>query len=250
MSSVYPDYFARFYDLIYGKIRSGTDLEYFLRKIRETRGPVLEIGTGTGRIFTEALKEGADIYGIDISPAMVGVLKAKTDPAHHFRLSVQDMKNFRSDVTFPLIIAPFRVFMHLTETEDQLGTLNHICSRLSPGGIFIFDLFITDMQIVQKGLDRIVDFEGEYEPGETLRRITSSRSNPDRHEMFVTMRFEWTEKGGLRSGEWFTRMRYFFSRELEELLERSSFRSFEIFGNYLEEPVGPESRDYIVVCKK
>jgi SAM-dependent methyltransferase len=250
MSLIYPEYFARFYDLIYDKLRSSVDHEYFLKKAGEADGPVLEIGTGTGRIFTEALKNGVDIYGIDISPEMLEVLKKKLDPEFHNRISVQDMRTFTAEKQFPLIIAPFRVFMHLTETIDHLAALNHVRSYLQDGGRFIFDLFIPDMKIIEKGISDVVDFEGEYSPGEIIRRTTSARSNIERHVTYVTMQFDWTEDGEWKTGAWFTQMRFFFRRELEDLLERSAFSSFEIFGNYLEEPVGPDSKDYLVICKK
>lgn len=35
------------------------------------RGPVLEIGVSTGRLFAEARRRGADIHGVDGSPACV-----------------------------------------------------------------------------------------------------------------------------------------------------------------------------------
>jgi len=57
----YPDVFARFYDVIYDQIRSETDHDYFLKKILAAKGPVLEVGVGTGRFFIEALSKGADI---------------------------------------------------------------------------------------------------------------------------------------------------------------------------------------------
>ena len=62
----YPDFFARFYDTIYDKIRSETDAKYFLEKIKSCKGKVLEVGVGTGRFFIEALKNGADIQCLTI----------------------------------------------------------------------------------------------------------------------------------------------------------------------------------------
>ena len=67
--SSYPEPFARFYDVIYSHLRT-VDRDFFLWAIRETRGPVLEIGVGTGRLFLDAINAGADIYGIDISLTM------------------------------------------------------------------------------------------------------------------------------------------------------------------------------------
>ena len=44
----YPYYFARFYDLIYHKLRDGVDNQYFLDQIKQTNGKILEVGVGTG----------------------------------------------------------------------------------------------------------------------------------------------------------------------------------------------------------
>jgi SAM-dependent methyltransferase len=249
-SDLYPDFFARFYDLIYAKIRLGVDTEYFLRKIRESKGPVLEVGVGTGRLFTQAISGGADIYGIDISPSMIKVLKARLAKKYHNRVSVQDILDFETGKKFSLIMAPFRVFMHLTEISDQVNALDHVYKNLLPGGQFIFDLFVPDPNLLAKGLNNVVDFEGEYEPGETIRRITTSSPDTINQIMDVTMRFEWTEKGKLNSGTWNTKMRFFFRFELEYLLKQSSFRNYTIFGDYKEAPLHPGSKEFIVVCRK
>ena len=61
---------CRFYDLIYCHQRNGIDNEFFLKEINQTDGKILEIGVGTGRLFTDALKRGADILDIDISQSI------------------------------------------------------------------------------------------------------------------------------------------------------------------------------------
>jgi len=250
MSSIYPSYFARFYDLIYSSIRSDIDTDYFLKKIREAKGPVLEAGVGTGRLFTEALKQGLDIYGIDISPAMLNILKSKIDRKYHDRLTIQNISDFSFGRKFKLILAPFRVFMHITETLEQLAVLNHVYDNLSEGGLFIFDLFIPDPDLLAKGINEVMDFEGEYAPGETLQRITSSHSDLVNQITDVTFRFEWTEKGRNFSEAWNTQLRFCFRFELEYLLMRSKFTHFQIFGDYLENPLNKSSKDFVVVCRK
>jgi SAM-dependent methyltransferase len=250
MSSIYTANFARFYDLIYANIRSDIDTGYYLKKIKETNGPVLEVGVGTGRFFTEALKQGANIYGIDISPAMVDILKSKIDPKYHDRVSIQDLASFSFERKFKLIIAPFRVFMHIIETAEQIAMLNHVCDNLENDGLFIFDLFIPDPGLLSKGMNEVKDFEGEYTPGETLRRITSSHSDLVNQITDVTFRFEWTEKGQNFSESWNSQLRFCFRFELEYLLERSNFSHFQIFGDYLENPLSKSSKDFVVVCAR
>ena len=109
----YPESFARFYDTIYHQVRDSTDHSYFLEKMTQTKGKVLEVGVGTGRLFTDALKQGADIYGLDISESMLNVLYSKLPQKDHKRLSLQNITDFSYDFKFDLIMAPFRVIMHL-----------------------------------------------------------------------------------------------------------------------------------------
>ena len=71
MSEPYPGCVARFYDIVYARVRDGVDNEYYLSKMVAAGGPVLEIGSGTGRLLREALRRGVDAWGIDVSPAMV-----------------------------------------------------------------------------------------------------------------------------------------------------------------------------------
>ena len=77
MSHDYPEFVARFYDTVYAKLRDGVDNDYYLARIAASPGPVLEIGVGTGRLFCEALRRGADIEGLDISPSMIARARAK-----------------------------------------------------------------------------------------------------------------------------------------------------------------------------
>ena len=97
MADLYPEYFARFYDLIYHKVRDGVDNNFYLEKIKNSGGKILEVGTGTGRLLIEALENGADIYGIDLSPAMLDILKAKLTGDQLSRISLQNIVDFKSD---------------------------------------------------------------------------------------------------------------------------------------------------------
>jgi SAM-dependent methyltransferase len=246
----YPDYFARFYDVIYHQIRSGVDTHYFLDKIKNTEGKILEVGVGTGRFFTEALHAGADIYGIDVSKSMVDILKKKVHTSEHFRIYTGDACTMRLNKTFSLIIAPFRVFSHLIEVSDQLKFLENIWEHLEQGGTFIFDLFIPNPELLHKGIDKVMDFEGEYEPGKKLRRITSSFSDIVSQILDITMLFEWEENNQWLSGEWKFKLRYFFRYELEHLLSLSKLNLVHIYGDYNQGSLNKESKEFIMVCTR
>ena len=250
MSDLYPDFFARFYDVIYHQVRDGVDNGFYLDRISECKGRILEIGSGTGRLLTEAIAGGADIYGIDISPAMIEVLRAKLLPEHRNRISLQSIVDFRSGISYDLIIAPFRVFMHLTEKADQLKALNNVCRNLKPGGKFIFDVFNPDLKPLISGLDNVTDFDGEYEPGKSLRRITSTKPDLINQVINITFRMEWNDGETVHSSVWKTPLRYFFRFELEHLLERSEFKSYRVAGDFGGGELTGDSKEFIVTCFK
>lgn len=249
ISSEYPDFFARFYDTIYDQIRHDADHEYFLNKMLKVKGPVLEVGVGTGRFFIEALNQGVDVYGIDISPSMVEVLKGKLPTEEHHRVSVQDLCQLNLDKKFDLIIAPFRVFMHILEVEDQLKALNKVFDHLNPGGQFIFDLFVPNLKMLLEGLDNFNDFDGEYEPGKKLNRYSSMNADLINQISHVTFKFVWDEGGKEISKEWKTDMRFFFRYEIEHLIKQSKLELVKIFGDFKGNELNQDSKEFVIVSK-
>ncbi len=246
----YPDFVARFYDVIYRKVRSEVDTEYFMNKILVTKGKVLEIGVGTGRFFIDALAKGADIYGIDISKNMIDVLKKKLTPENHCRVMTGDAGTMNMDLKFNLIVAPFRVFAHILETENQISFLNNVYKHLSDKGKFIFDLFVPDPKLMAEGIDNLTDFEGEYEPGKKVRRVVSSKTDIVNQLLDVTMKFIWDEDNEQIEKEWELQLRLFFRYELEHLIKLSKLSLVNIFGDYQENLLNSDSKEFIIVCKK
>jgi len=249
-SDKYPDFVARFYDITYSKVLTGEDCSYYLKKISQTKGPVLEIGVGTGRIFTDALKMGADIYGIDVSPNMIDILKTKLDKKDHHRVKVQDARDLDIGKKFNLIIAPFRVFSHLLTIEDQLQVLNKIHDHLKPGGKLIFDVFVPNLKYLAEGLEDVPDFEGKYEKGKKLTRFSSAEPDLAHQILHVTMQFIRKEDDKEIKKEWHFPLRYFFRYELEHLIHRSKLELINIYGDFHENELDEESKDFIVICRR
>lgn len=250
MFNEYPEFFARFYDFIYQHVRDSADNDFYIDRIRNTPGRVLEVGTGTGRLLLQALKGGADIYGIDISPAMIEVLKTKLTAEQQNRISLQNITDFRFETKFDLILAPFRVFMHLTEINEQLDALNNVYDHLESGGEFIFDAFVPDLKQLINGLDNFTDFDREYRPGERIKRTVSTQPDLINQIINITFHLEWNEGDKEFSREWKSQMRYFFRFELEHLLERSNFNEYTFAGDFNGNALDNNSREFIVTCKR
>jgi len=250
MSNEYPTFYARFYDLIYSQQRDGIDNDFFINEIERTKGKVLEIGVGTGRLFANAINRGADIYGLDISQAMIEVLLAKLRENQTYRISLQNIIDFNFDFKFDLVIAPFHVFMHLLEKEDQLKAINNVYRHLNHNGRFIFDAFIPNLNQLTKGIDDLTDFQSDYEPGKKIKRIISTKPDLINQIINITFRFVWDEDNEEKMEEWRTPLRYFFRYELEHLVERSDFEKHKIIGDYNGNDLNENSKEFIVICRK
>jgi len=251
MSEPYPEFVARFYDPVYARVRDGVDNEYYLQKVTSAAGPVLEIGVGTGRLFAEALRRGADVYGIDVSPHMVERCREKLPAAERERVWVDDALRMRTERRFDLVVAPFRVLSHVPEPEDQLRLLDAAHDVLRPGGTFIFDVYVPSLKLLLEGLPEHCDFDGEHVPGRRLRRFVSSApADLARQTNHVRMRFEWDEADGEQVKEWAFDMRFFFRYELEHLVARSRLGLETIHGDFAGGALTPESVEYVVIARR
>jgi len=246
----YPAVFSKYYDIIYDRVDTGLSRDVYLDEIKKVKGNILELGTGTGRIFLEALKSGADIYGIDVSRNMIGVLRDKLPGEEQGRVMIKDMRKMNLGIEFDLIIAPFRVFSHIIEPDDQFDTLNNIYRHLKPGGRLIFDVFVPDLNILLNEINDETDFEYEDESGEKVRRSFSSKCDLVNQINNVRIRMEWTEGGEWKEENWDVPMRYYFRYELEHLIKRSQLEFVDIYGDGVGTVLTDKSKNYVAVGRK
>jgi SAM-dependent methyltransferase len=251
MSEPYPEVVARFYDAVYAHIRDGIDDTFYLDRMVEAGGPVLEIGCGTGRLLRRALGRGVDAWGVDASPAMVARCRAQLPSAQQERAVVADAVSLRLARRFALVTAPFRVLSHVSALEDQLRLLAAVREHLLPGGSFVFDLYVPHLPLLTGGLPERVDFDGEWAPGRRLRRLVSSLpADLALQTNRVRMSFLWEEEDGEHRTDWEFDMRFFFRFEIEHLVARSGLRLASLHGDFAGGPLAAESREYVVTCRR
>lgn len=251
----YNEATVRFYDVMYneltGIMRNGKErAEFYLEEIAGAKGAVLEAGAGTGMIFIPALKSGADIYGIDKSPLMYDKVRSKLSETDKQRITLQDIRDFRLEKKFSLVISPFRVFQHLLTTTDQLAALNNIYEHLEDGGRLIFDVFCPDLSRLHSEVNEQLEYKGEYEPGKQLKRYFSVKPDYINQCQNVTFKYVWDENGKEMSSEYFYPMRYYFRFEIENLIARTKFKLENIYGDFKRNQLSNKSNEFVVVCRK
>jgi SAM-dependent methyltransferase len=246
----YNEIMVRFYDAVYDNMPHLKDTGFYINRLVNAGGPALEIGCGTGRIFCDALKQGADVYGIDMSSLMLGKLKEKIDAGNYHRLRELNALELDDENKYNLIIAPFRMFQHVMTIDEQLKVLANVRRALVPGGTFIFDVFVPDPKQINTEVIKVLHYEGEYAPGRILKRYHSTKPDLINQTQHITFGFEWDEDGEVKHAEFFTPMRYFYRYELEHLVARSGLKLEAMYGDMNESPLGVKNSDFVTVCRK
>jgi len=241
---------ARFYDAAYEALgQLGPDTDFYRDLARECGGPVLELGCGTGRVLLEIAAEGIPCTGLDVSGAMLEVLRQKAVGAPP-QLVRAEMQHFElPGERFPLVFSAFRAFQHLYTVQDQLRCLACVRAHLAPGGRFAFDVFnprLNGVWVEQEPEAEDLCFrEGE---DEIVRFVRATRDRPTQ-TLSLVMRYERRRAGKpVGSEEARFRMRWFTRYELEHLLARAGFAEVAIYGDFDRSPVGRESPALVVVA--
>jgi SAM-dependent methyltransferase len=144
---------AKYYDGAYAAKQDLVDLPFYLDLAEQSRGPVLEIACGTGRVLLPVARQGIEICGVDNSRPMLDVLTrnlASESQQVRDRVTVQhgDMRTFRLNRKFPLVMIPFRPLQHMFTVEDQVAALKTAAAHLADSGILAFDVFYPKFDMI------------------------------------------------------------------------------------------------------
>lgn len=131
---------AEWYDLVSSNTDHSEEIEFWVRSIEESGEPVLELGSGTGRILIPLLERGYDITGIDTSKEMMDRCK-KTCAEKGLKVDLYEksMIDFGFPCKFNLIILGSGGLGLITKNEEIHLVFKQVMKHLNPGGMFIFE---------------------------------------------------------------------------------------------------------------
>jgi len=140
------------------------DISFYVEEAVASGGPVVELGVGTGRIAIPVAAAGVEVIGVDSSRGMLEVCAEQARAAGvdgRLDLRVGDLRRPPVDERVPLVLCPFRAYLHLRDDRERLEALRAARELLLPDGRLIFDVFAP-------GDDDIAETDGrwiEREPG-------------------------------------------------------------------------------------
>ncbi len=138
------------------------DVPFWEALARESGGPILELGCGTGRVAAALAGLGYPVTGLDNDPDMLAFLTATFPPQQYPALRVveADMTDFDLAARFALIILPCNTYSTFSSLS-RLVILRAVLRHLAPDGVFAFSIPNPDLLA---GLPRQgpLEFEDEF----------------------------------------------------------------------------------------
>ncbi len=154
------DAIARLYDPWSASVQE--DVPFYLDEGLAVEGPIVELGVGTGRIAIPLAAAGVHVIGVDSSRGMLDVCAERAALAGvSLDLRLGDLREPPVVERVPLVLCPFRSFLHLQSDDDRRRALRAVRRMLVPGGRFVFDVFEPSQQDIDETDGRWL----EREPG-------------------------------------------------------------------------------------
>ena len=228
--------------------RERGDVDFFVEAAKESGGPVLEVGCGTGRVLIPTARAGIEMTGLDLSAHMLAVCRERLNDEpqkvqSRVRLVEGDMRQFELGRTFQLVTLPFRPFQHLTTVEEQLACLGCLRRHLAEGGKLILDIFNPMLEaLVNKDFGKEVAEEPEFSLPDGRRVIRRhcvvSRDAANQINFTELVHYVTYPDGRQERLVQAFPMRYLFRFEAEHLLARAGFTVEQLYADYDKSPYG------------
>ena len=274
------DEYAPFYDWENARTLGRRDVPFWRRLAADVRGPILELGCGTGRVTLPLARAGAAIVGIDRSTAMLAravrrmrrVARINPQSAIGNRrsaISPQSPINPQSasrnrgespqwirgdirslpfaDLSFPLVIAPYGILQSLVRPSDLTAALASVARVVAPDGTFAIDL-VPDVPNWREYQD-YVQLRGRSK-GAHVTLIESVTQ--DRARRLTTFEQRFVERRGRtkREHRFSLTFRTLTVPQMSRQLERAGFAVASVLGDYRGRAWDARADVWIILSKR
>jgi SAM-dependent methyltransferase len=225
------------YDAEYIHIRA--DVPYYARVAGETKGAILELACGTGRLTIPMVRAGGTVHGIDRAPGMIARAEEKRAALPSFqreRLSfeVADMRTLRMERKFEAVVLGFNTLMHMISDDDLSAALETVRLHLLSGGRFYFDLHTPFPELLTRDPTKRYDPQEMIDPHGGERYVVTESNEYDARTQINRMYFFYqrVDRNGSPQGSEkraVLLLRVIFPRELDRWLHT---HGFEVVGDW------------------
>lgn len=246
------DEYAPFYDWENAQTVQRRDVAFWQRLAASADGPVLELGSGTGRIAIPVAKSGTPMSGIDRSEPMLARARDKARRARltsRVRLVRGDIRTlpFRSR-SFALVMAPYGIVQSLVSDRDLDSALESVARVLPAGGRFAIDL-VPDLPAWSE-YRRKKTLTGRIGGGTTITLVESVRQ--DRGKKLTIFDQEYTRRRGRRRDvqRFSLTFRTLSIPQMAARLDRAGFTVDALLGDYQGRPWDLRADVWIILATR
>ena len=248
---------ARYYDL--DLLDVSYDAELYQQLAHAAGGPVLELGTGSGRIAVPLALAGHDVLGVDRDPAMLARAEARWEAQRgalereRFQAVVGDFHRLHTERRFGLALIAVNTFLLAEDDGARLGILGTMRDHLRPGGVAAVEIGTPDAAELAR-YDRRIQHEWLREDPETGEQVSKSISadyDEEEHTLELTQVYEWTAAHGGPVGRvaQVDLLHLVSAAHLEQLARQAGFGEVTVWGDHLLTPHGAGSHRAILEAR-
>jgi SAM-dependent methyltransferase len=252
------DAYAPFYDWENARTLGRRDVPFWTNVALQAKGPVLELGCGTGRISLPLARAGVRLVGIDRSQPMLeraakrlAAMRRRTGARRPIRLGL-----LRGDIrslpfasgSFSAVLAPYGILQSLLRNADLDATLAAVAGVLVPGGLFGIDL-VPDVPNWREYSNR-VQLKGRAAGGAHLTLVESVRQDRRRHLTIFEQTY--VERRGrlVREHAFELTFRTLPIPVFTRRLERAGFEVEAVLGDYRGGPWDERADVWIMLARR
>jgi ubiquinone/menaquinone biosynthesis C-methylase UbiE len=134
----YHGLMAEAWDHLRGDTSGWEDRPFYLELIRRFGEPALDVGCGTGRLLLDYLAEGIEIDGVDVSPDMLAVCRAKASALGlEPTLYEQAVEDLQLPRRYRTIIVPSSSIQLVIDPATAERAVVRLAAHLAPGGVLV-----------------------------------------------------------------------------------------------------------------
>jgi SAM-dependent methyltransferase len=236
----FDEWIAQRYDSLWPELLDPSLLDSAVDLLADLAGsgPALEFGIGTGRLAIPLSQRGVDVHGIELSPAMVAALRAKPG-AHGIGVTIGDFATADVGLTFQLVYLARNTITNLTTQDEQVECFRNAAAHLKPGGCFVVENYIPDLQRIPPGETNVVF-------AATPTHVAFEEY--DIAEQVAVSHHSWAIDGELRTLS--SPHRYLWPAELDLMARLARMKLSHRWGGWNRERFTSGSRSHVSVWQK
>jgi SAM-dependent methyltransferase len=205
---------------------------------RAGRGPALEFAIGTGRVALPLRARGVPVAGIELSEPMVAELRKKPGSGD-ISVSIGDMTSTTAPGEFSLVYLVYNAITCLLTQDQQVECFRNAARHLEPGGRFVIEVFVPDLQRLPPGETARPFHVGEHHLGFDTFDLVNQR---------LVSHHYWIKDGAART--FHSPHRFVWPSELDLMAKLASLDLRERWADWNQTPFTAASTSHVSVWQK